>query len=178
MTLSTKRGFFICVKMVSMKPIVFKNRHTPLGQLELLFWKAWEYSFVRFVFIGGFNTMIGIGFTLVIRWLFDHVFLLDPKWIVLGWEGDWPVTLNYVLLFPLAYTTQALWSFRTPWSFTRLLLYPLSTIPNYLLNLGFTFLFETVIGLPFMLAYALSAILPIPIMFIVIRLLVVKPSSH
>ncbi len=170
------RGFFICVKMEDMKPILFKNKDSFFGKMELFFWKLWEYAFIRFVIIGGLNTLIGVGFTLIMRITFDDVLQIDPKWTIFGLEGDWPVTLNYVVLFPLAYTTQALYSFRTTWSVKRLLIYPLSTIPNYLLNLGFTYLFETLIGLPFVLAYGLSAILPIPIMFIIIRLLVVKPS--
>lgn len=163
--------------MKSMKNIVFKNEHSLLGKLESLAWKLWDYSFIRFVVVGGFNTLLGVLFTIGMRYVFDVVFDLNPKWVILGLEGDWPVTLNYICLFPIAYTTQALWSFRTTWSWGRLGIYPLSTIPNYLLNLLFTYLFETWLNLPFVVAYALSAMLPIPIMYLIIRLMVVKPSS-
>jgi hypothetical protein len=172
------RGFFICDKMKSMNNIVFKNKNSFLGKLESLAWKLWNYSFIRFIVVGGFNTFLGLLLTLIVRDLFDTVFMVNPKWMLLGFQGDWPVTLNYLLLFPIAYTTQAIFSFRTSWSVSRLFLYPLSTIPNYLLNLGFTLIFETWLGLPFAVAYALSAILPIPIMFVIIRLFVVKPSSR
>jgi putative flippase GtrA len=172
------RGFFICDKIKSMNNIVFKNKNSFLGKLENLAWKLWNYSFVRFIVVGGFNTLLGVLFTLIVRYFFDDVVMVNPKWSILGLEGDWPVTLNYLLLFPIAYTTQAIFSFRTSWSVSRLFLYPLSTIPNYLINLGFTYIFETLLGLPIAVAYALSAILPIPIMFIIIRLLVVKPSSR
>jgi hypothetical protein len=58
-------------------------------------------------------------------------------------------------------------------------IYPLSSIPNYLLQQGFILLFETVLGIPYIIAYGLAAILPIPLMYVVIKYLIgqtKKPS--
>jgi hypothetical protein len=78
----------------------------------------------------------------------------------------------FMILFPLSYTLQAVLAFRQTWQWKRLLLYPLSSIPNYLLQQGFIFLFETVFNIQPIFAYGLAAIFPIPLMYLVVKFLV------
>jgi hypothetical protein len=51
-------------------------------------------------------------------------------------------------------------------------IYPLSSIPNYLLQQGFILLFETGLSIPYILAYGLAAIIPIPLMYLVVKFLI------
>jgi putative flippase GtrA len=152
-----------------MKHIFFKKETTLGFKLESLYWRLWKQSFFRFLVVGGLNTALGYLFTLGLRFGF---FSEAPKFFIFGLEIDIANTINFIVLLPLAYTLQTLFVFQSPWSWKRLSVYPLSTIPNYLLNQGFILLFETIVGITPFISYALAAMFPIPIMFIVIRLLV------
>jgi putative flippase GtrA len=147
-----------------------KKRFT-LKKLQHLFLSLWRLDFFRFLFVGGINTVLGFILTLVLRIIF---FSDDPKIGILGIiEFDVANTWMYLLLFPVSYTLQALVTFQTKWSWKRLIQYPLSSIPNYGLNQLFIFVFETLLAFPLVVSYGLSAILPIPIMYIIIKFLVV-----
>lgn len=154
-----------------MKHVLFKKETTLGYKLESIFWKFWEQSFFRFLVVGGVNTALGYLLTLFLRLsLFSEV----PKWVLLAnvLEFDVSNTVMFIILLPLAYTLQAVFAFRQPWRFRRLMIYPLSSIPNYLLQQGFILLFETVLSIPYIIAYGLAAILPIPLMYIVVKFLV------
>ena len=144
-------------------------------QIMTIIPKLWSLNFIRFLFIGGINTILGFVLTIILRELF---FSSSAKWMVLGFiEFDLANSVMYVMLFPISYTLQALVTFRTRWSLKRLIRYPISSIPNYALNQVFIFLFETLWSFSVVVSYGLSAILPIPIMFIIIKLLVVEKKS-
>jgi putative flippase GtrA len=128
--------------------------------------------------VGGINTALGYLLTLLLRF---GLFSEDPKWVLLPkiLEFDVSNTIMFMLLFPVSYTLQAVLAFRQKWQWRRLVIYPLSSIPNYLLQQGFILLFETVLGIPYIIAYGLAAILPIPLMYVVIKYLIgqtKKPS--
>ena len=155
-----------------MKPIIFKKEGTQLNRLEARAWSLLDHSFIRFLLAGGLNTALGYGTTLLLRYT---VFVNEPKWILpFGFELDGANTVMFLLLFPVSYTIQALFAFRTTWSWKRLFLYPLSSIPNYVIQQSFIFIFESVLMVPPEISYALSAIAAIPIMYVIIKLLVVK----
>jgi putative flippase GtrA len=161
-----------------MKHVLFKKETTLGYQLESFFWKLWEQSFFRFLVVGGINTALGYLLTLLLRF---GLFSEDPKWVLLPkiLEFDVSNTIMFMLLFPVSYTLQAVLAFRQKWQWRRLVIYPLSSIPNYLLQQGFILLFETVLGIPYIIAYGLAAILPIPLMYVVIKYLIgqtKKPS--
>ncbi|HAK05455.1 MAG TPA: hypothetical protein DCM23_01985 [Firmicutes bacterium] len=164
-----------------MEKRIFKNETSFFGKLETLIRTLWEKSFVRFVVVGGFNTLLGIIVTYILRYSFDVLIGYNPKWdFVFLWflnlQIDIPGLIMFVALLPVSYTTQAIWAFRTKWSLKRLAIYPLSSIPNFILQQGFIYLFEIVLGVNPYISYALAAILPIPIMFFIIRFLV-KPNK-
>ena len=155
-----------------MKPIIFKKEGTQLNRLEARAWSLLDHSFIRFLLAGGLNTALGYGTTLLLRYT---VFVNEPKWMLpFGFELDGANTVMFLLLFPVSYTIQALFAFRTTWSWKRLFLYPLSSIPNYVIQQSFIFIFESVLMVPPEISYALSAIAAIPIMYVIIKLLVVK----
>jgi putative flippase GtrA len=154
-----------------MKHVFFKKEKTLGFKAESFFLQLWEQSFFRFLIIGGINTALGYFLTLVLRFGF---FSEDPKWILLPniLEFDASNTVMFMILFPVSYSLQAVLAFRQPWRWRRLAIYPLSSIPNYLLQQGFILLFETGLSVPYAFTYALAAILPIPLMYIVVKFLV------
>ena len=171
----------MCAIIFRMNKRLFKNEASCFGKIETLIYKLWEKSFVRFVVVGGFNTLLGIIVTYILRYTFDNLIGYNPKWdFVLLWflnlQIDIPGLIMFIGLLPVSYSTQAIWAFRTKWSFKRLAIYPLSSIPNFILQQGFIYLFEIVLGVNPYISYALAAILPIPIMFFIIRFLV-KPTQ-
>lgn len=149
----------------------------------------WEKEAIRFIFVGGVNTVIGIAFTMLLRFIFNQVGW-NPEILVIYYEVgkglvttktdtqvlfvDMPYLLNFILLLPLAYTMQTKIAFRTPWSFKRLLRYPLSSIPNLILTSLFICLFSGICHLDPYISYVLAPVLALPIMFFIIRFLV-KP---
>jgi uncharacterized membrane protein YesL len=161
-----------------MKHVLFK-KETSLGfKLESMYWRLWEQSFFRFLVVGGANTLLGYILTLGLRLSF---FSEEPKWVLLPniLAFDVSNTVMFLILFPVSYTLQAVFAFRQPWRFRRLAIYPLSSIPNYLLQQGFILLFEIGFNVPYIITYALAAILPIPLMYLVVKILVTnakKPS--
>ena len=161
-----------------MKHVFFKKETTLGYKLESMYWRLWEQSFFRFLVVGGLNTALGYTLTLLLRLGF---FFENPKWILLPntLEFDVSNTVMFMILFPVSYSLQAVLAFRQPWRFRRLAIYPLSSIPNYLLQQGFILLFEIGFNVPYIITYALAAILPIPLMYLVVKILVTnakKPS--
>lgn len=160
---------------------IFKNEKSLFGKLEKLFWKFYEKEAFRFLIAGGLNTLLGTIGTILLRFVFeyftwnakiDFTFLLELG--LVSPNMDIPYLIIFVAFFPIAYTLQAKISFQTKWEWKRLFMYPISSIPNFLCQELFIWLFEVVIGLPSSVAYILSPICSLPIMFFIIRVLV-KP---
>lgn len=154
----------------------------------------WEKESIRFIFVGGLNTLVGV----IVTFIFRHIFEssnIDPEIFVLyyqkglgltyndlsGVEGvvevlyvDIPYLINFIGLLPFAYTTQTLIAFRTKWSFKRFLRYPLSSIPNLILTSLLICLFSGILGINPYISYILAPVVALPAMFFIIRFLV-KP---
>ncbi len=128
---------------------------------ELL--RKFDTPFWRFLIVGGMNTGLGYAVTLFLHY-------------GLGFETRIAQALNFVICFPVAYTLQALFAFRVPWSWKRLAIYPLSNIPSLLVQLGVTTL-ATRAGIEASIAYLISYVVAIPVMYIVVRFLVGDKKS-
>lgn len=129
--------------------------------MKELFTKIWYHSFFRFLLVGGINTVLGYLVT-----LFFHYGV--------GFHAQVAQALNFVVLFPIAYTLQALFSFGAKWSWKRLFMYPLSNIPSLLIQLIVTTIAVDGLGIEPYIAYILSYIIAIPVMYIVVKKLVGK----
>jgi putative flippase GtrA len=149
---------------------------TKVNKMLRLLSLLWKSNFIRFLFVGGLNTVFGFLLTVLLR---EAFFSSSAKWILFdAIEFDLANSVMYVILFPVSYTLQALVTFQTRWSWKRLIRYPISSIPNYALNQLFIYLFETLLSIPVLMSYGISAILPIPIMFVIIKVLVVEKNSN
>ena len=118
-------------------------------------------EFFRFLIVGGTNTAIGYSITLFLFYVVKLDYMVSQ-------------VLNYVICFPLAYTLQVKYAFHTHWSMKRMFAYPLSSLPNFAIQLVTLALSVEIFKLPEYIAYLASYIIPIPIMFFVVRLLVVN----
>ena len=129
----------------------------------------------RFLIVGGINTLMG---GILIPLIFNLVFNLgEISFLTLSL--DLPLTLGYLIWFSFAYLIQIKFVFNSRFELKRYLIYPLSQIPNYLINSLFLFLFDSILNLPSWLAYGLAAIFAVPVMFIIVRIIVkTKPKSN
>ncbi len=144
------------------------------------FW--WEKEPIRFLFAGAINTIVGVLLTYLFRhFLFDMLLKWNPKWVIMSSpieiSFDFPYLIAFIIGLPIAYTTQTLIAFRTKWSFKRFIRYPLSSIPNFFLQQLGILIFEGWLKWPYEISYILGCILPLPIMFFIIRFLV-KPIKN
>jgi hypothetical protein len=159
---------------------IFKNENSFLGKLEKLCWKLYSKEPIRFLFWGGINSLITILNSYWINALFikcgwevkAFASSSNEFMIKIGDKFDWPFIIAFIIGIPIAYTTHALFSFHQKWSFVRLLRYPLSSIPNFILQLFAIWLFDVVCGLNYYVYYILAAIFPLPIMFFINKFLV------
>ncbi|MEY3609942.1 MAG: hypothetical protein RLZZ264_463 [Bacillota bacterium] len=63
-----------------MNPILFKNPKSLLYRIEKIFWTLWNKAFIRFLVVGGLNTVLGYLTTLLLRYT---LFIEQPKWILI-----------------------------------------------------------------------------------------------
>lgn len=115
----------------------------------------------RFLIAGAINTLMG---GILIPFIFSQFINLD---IFI----DIPLVLGYLCWFTFAYFIQIKFVFKSTFEWKRFWAYPLSQIPNLLLNLGFKYIFSLFIDNE-LITYILSALLPIPIMFFIVRFIV------
>ena len=129
----------------------------------------------RFLIVGGINTLMG---GILIPLIFNLVFNLgEISFLTLSL--DLPLTLGYLIWFSFAYLIQIKFVFNSRFELKRYLIYPLSQIPNYLINSLFLFVFDSILNLPSWLAYGLAAIFAVPVMFIIVRIIVkTKPKAN
>lgn len=158
---------------------IFKNESSLFGKIEKLFWTLYSKESFRFLIAGGINTVLGMVGAMLMRALFVSLnwnakIEIPVNFPLPNW--DIPYLIVFVLLLPVAYTFQALIAFQTKWSLKRMLVYPVSSIPNFICQELFIWLFEGVIGLSANWSYFLSPICSLPIMFFIIRFLV-KPKK-
>lgn len=121
-------------------------------------------SFFRFLLVGAVNTAVGYTMTLILHY-------------GLGMDYRLAQVLNFLICFPLAYTLQSVLAFRTTLSWKKLLRYPLSSLPNFALQLFTTVVIVGLFDAPKFIAYLFSYIVPIPIMYFVVKYLVSDDQS-
>lgn len=126
----------------------------------------WELG--RFLIVGGINTLMG---GILIPLIMKEGFGLT-SFTFLALTLDLPLTVGYLVWFSFAYLINIKYVFKSRFELKRYLMYPLSQIPNYIINSIFVYIFLNVVNLPSFVAYPASAILAVPIMFIVVRFIV------
>ena len=134
------------------------------------------FELLKFVLVGGANTLLG---GILLPYIFQLI-LTTYELNIFGFILDIPLVLGFLVWFPFAYFLQIKFVFNCKFEWGRFLLYPLTQIPNLLINQGLLFLFKDVLQLTMwdnLIARVLAAGCALPIMFILVRL-VVKPLTN
>lgn len=141
--------------------------------------KLWENDKIRFLFTSGFNTVIGTLLSLLFSYLLLNVWKSSENVVIWFFKLNLPLTISFILAFPVSYTTQTLIAFRQEWKLKKLLIFPLSSIPNYILQQIFYFIWKAIFslftlsaGLIDKILYILAPLSALPIMYFVIRFIV------
>ena len=134
----------------------------------------WEMEFIRFVFAGAINTLAGW----LVMTLFGNLIITAPLQIgSLCVPVDMlAILFEFICCFPLAYTMQAKIAFRQRWELKRMFLYITTILPNILIQ----WLLAAVLpseGLHPLLRNAIIVIVPLPIMFFIIKCVVTPLKS-
>lgn len=131
--------------------------------------KLYNNQPLRFVFWGGINTLITLINTMILNFFFQEI-----EWStkILGRSIDIPFIICFIIGIPIAYTTHTLFTFKVKWSWKRLIRYPLSSIPNFILQSLFIYVFGVLLKVNEYITYIIAAILPLPIMFFINKFLV------
>lgn len=143
--------------------------------MKKLIIKLWSNEKIRFLAVGGINTLVSLAIAFLLRYLMENAIHWNPKLVLMEKpviSFDIPFLICFIGLMPLSYTMQTLVTFKTKWSWKGLLKYPLSTVANFLLQEFFILLFEGWIGLTHWIAYPLACLLPLPIIFILTKFLI------
>lgn len=141
--------------------------------------KLWENDKIRFLFVSGFNTFVGLLLSLLFSFLLTSVLKTNENVKIWFFSLNLPLTFSFILGFPLSYTTQALIAFRQKWQWKKLAIFPLTSIPNYGLQQLFYFIWKHIFSLTNLSAdlvdkilYILAPLCALPIMYFIIRFFV------
>lgn len=141
--------------------------------------KLWENDKIRFLFVSGFNTLVGLTLSLLFSYLLLKVFNTQENVNIWFIKLNLPLTFSFILGFPLSYTTQAIIAFRQKWEWKKLAIFPLSSIPNYALQQLFYFIWTKIfilIGINSVfidkILYILAPLSALPVMYFIIRFFV------
>lgn len=155
---------------------------TPLARLadkamiirgnELIAWDEYKPSklkmffsreFLSFLFVGGINTLSNVIFSTVYS-------LFIPNTTLAFFPGY--ITSNVV-----SYILNSKLTFKESLGFTRFIKFFISYIPNFVIQTAVVYLFDTFVQCPSIIAYALAAIIGIPVTFIFMKIFTFKKGA-
>lgn len=112
-------------------------------------------QFFGFLIIGGINTFNGVFFA----WLFSLLWTPIAAWVV-----------GYVCALTVAYLLNSFLIFRKSLSLFRYVRFCISYIPNFLVQLACVYIIVTLLQWHELIAYALAAIIGVPVTFLMLKL--------
>lgn len=131
-------------------------------------------EFVKFVIVGGLNTLFG---GILIPYIFSFANTIPDIQIGNIFAFSISLLIGYVIWFPFAYLLQVKYVFKTSWSLKRLGGYALTQIANLFMNQLLLYFFKYILQITLLnglVSLALAAFVNIPIMFVLVRLVVKK----
>ena len=112
-------------------------------------------EFILFLFVGGVNTLNGVVFS----WLYSLVLGANAAFVA-----------GYLTSLSIAYILNSLIIFRNKLNFTKYIKFCISYIPNFIIQNAAVLVFFNLLGWNKLIAYALAAIVGIPITFLAVKL--------
>lgn len=116
-------------------------------------------EFMLFILIGCINTFNGISFS----WLYSLI--LNP---------NLAFVIGYITSLTIAYILNSKINFKQPLSLNKYIKFCISYIPNFIIQNAIVFLVYNILGIHKLIAYAMAAIIGIPITFICVKLFAFK----
>ena len=136
--------------------------------------KLMSSEFVKFVIVGGMNTLFG---GILIPYAFSFTNTVPDITIGSIFSFSIALCLGYIIWFPFAYLLQVKFVFNSTWEWKRLGGYVVTQIANLFMNQLLLHLFKNVLNIVMLnglVAFALAALVNVPIMFVLVRLVVKK----
>lgn len=121
-------------------------------------------DFIKFILIGGINTLN----TTVISYLLT--LLLD--------NGNVTFILGYYFSLTIAYFLNTYFVFKQNVHFSKYIKFCISYIPNFLIQNIIVIIFYNILNLPKIIAYGGAAIIGIPITFILLKIFAFKKEKR
>lgn len=119
--------------------------------------KLWNKSFVRFLFVGGVNTILG--------YLYYSFFLQFVRY-------TYALTAGYIIGIITSYMLNSWIVFRKPLVWNKFFQFPVVYIIQYLVSLFVTFISVEVVGINEQWAFIIAILITIPITFTISRLII------
>jgi putative flippase GtrA len=116
-----------------------------------------EKEFVRFLEASCVNTLIGYCVTMFLFYM--------------GIDYRLAQIMSFGC-FPISYTTQTLFAFRAKWSWRRMLIFPLSSLPNLAAQVAASMLSVEVFHIPEAYGILISYVVALPLVFLLMKFLV------
>ncbi len=121
-----------------------------------------SYNFIMFVVIGVINTLNSV-------WI---SYLLS-----LALDANLSFAAGYIISLGIAYILNSVFNFKQKLSFVRFIKFAISYIPNFIIQNVVVIIVYNILGIHKLIAYALAAVIGIPVTFIILKLFAFKPGD-
>lgn len=117
------------------------------------------YNFIMFVIIGVINTLNSVW----ISYLLSLIFNANLSFVI-----------GYIISLGIAYILNSVFNFKTKLDFIRFIKFAVSYIPNFIIQNVVVIVVYNILGFNKLIAYALAAIIGIPVTFIILKVFAFK----
>lgn len=114
-----------------------------------------SYNFIIFVIIGVVNTFNGVWISYLLSLLFD---------------ANLSFVIGYIISLGIAYVLNSIFNFKQKLAFVRFIKFAVSYIPNFIIQNVVVIIIYNILGWHKLIAYALAAIIGIPVTFLILKL--------
>ena len=137
-------------------------------------WKVFcNREFLSFIIIGGVNTISNAVFSVGYRQILNHIYTNQ--------SADWYTNIafypGYITANVLAYILNSKLTFKEKLSFKRYCKFFISYIPNFIIQKGIVKLFTMFIGGHAFIAYALAAVIGVPVTFVFMKIFTFRKKT-
>ncbi len=118
-----------------------------------------SYNFIMFVVIGVINTLNSVWISYLLSLVLD---------------ANLSFVVGYIISLGIAYILNSVFNFKQKLAFIRFIKFAISYIPNFIIQNVVVIIIYNIIGWHKLIAYALAAIIGIPVTFIILKLFAFK----
>ena len=133
-----------------------------MGFIKKIKGTFFSYNFIMFVVIGVINTLNSV-------WI---SYLLS-----LALDANLSFAAGYIISLGIAYILNSVFNFKQKLSFVRFIKFAISYIPNFIIQNVVVIIVYNILGIHKLIAYALAAVIGIPVTFIILKLFAFKSGD-